>query len=61
MPNEYAKRVKQRHLADTTYLILAEQQGHEQAAYVTCMNFGHDAKAGFCQRCFARVGRDFED
>ena len=59
-PNEYAKRVKARNLADTAYLVLQERQGHAVAATTVCRHFGHDPSSGFCMRCGARVGYDFE-
>jgi hypothetical protein len=60
-PNEYAKRVKQRNLADTAYLLLQERRGHAVAAMTVCRHFGHDPSSGFCMRCGGRVGRDYED
>lgn len=59
-PNVYAQRTKKRLAADAHYLLLQAKVGHAKAAEETCEKFGHDARAGLCERCGARLGRAFE-
>lgn len=59
-PNIYAQRIKKRLTADAHYLLLQAKVGHPKAAEATCEEYGHDARAGLCERCGARLGRAFE-
>lgn len=58
--NVYAQRVKARLVADSHYLLGQAKEGHAMASTATCKEYGHDARAGLCMRCGARVGREFE-
>lgn len=48
---EYARRAHNRLLADAFYLFRQRTVGHAQAAQMTCAKYGHDARAGRCDRC----------
>ena len=58
--NVYAERALRRLVADVEYLRRLPNDGAEQAAVATCEEFGHDSRAGLCERCGARVARPSE-
>lgn len=53
--NEYARRAHVRMLADAFYLARWRKRGHEVAAAETCARYGHDVRAGMCDRCLRGV------
>lgn len=58
--NTYGRRVLNRLVADVEYLRTLRAEGAEQAAIKTCEEFGHEARAGLCERCGSRVARVIE-
>ena len=58
--NVYAERVLKRLVADVEYLRTLRADGAEEAARKTCEEYGHDARAGLCERCGGRVARAVE-
>lgn len=61
VPAPYAARVLRRAIADLAYLAHLPVRGHDEAADVTCAEFGHDARAGWCDRCGRHVERVLEE
>lgn len=61
IPNEYARRVRERLRADVAYLLLQADKGHAEAAGPVCAEYGHDARAGLCMRCGARLARTLDE
>lgn len=51
IPVPYAGKVLERVTADLAYLAHLPVRGHEDAVLVTCRDFGHDVRAGLCDRC----------
>lgn len=49
--NEYAYRIALRSNADALYLSRWRMTGHEEAALEVCDEYGHEARAGICDRC----------
>lgn len=54
MVNPYLERVKRRARADDFYLFWITAAGTEVGARMTCDAYGHDARAGICERCGTR-------
>lgn len=49
--NAYARRIHARALADAFYLSVWRSMGPQAAGRATCARFGHDVRAGRCDRC----------
>jgi hypothetical protein len=54
VPVPYAAANERRLRAAARYKVLFRQVGAEAAAEATCSEFGHDLRAGICERCSAR-------
>ena len=50
----YAHRAHLRWRSSAFYLWMFALYGHERAAALTCQKYGHEGRAGICERCGSR-------